>query len=55
LNHRIAKAQELMRYSGLPLSQIGLATGFTEQSHFTRVFKKVVGVSPGAWLRDNGQ
>jgi AraC-like DNA-binding protein len=55
LNHRIAKAQELMRYGGLPLSQIALAAGFTEQSHFTRVFKKVVGVSPGAWLRDNRQ
>jgi AraC-like DNA-binding protein len=55
LNQRIAKAQELMRYGGLPLSQIALATGFTEQSHFTRVFKKVVGVSPGAWLRDNRQ
>jgi AraC-like DNA-binding protein len=55
LNHRIAKAQELMRYGGLSLSQIALATGFTEQSHFTRVFKKVVGVSPGAWQRDNRQ
>jgi AraC-like DNA-binding protein len=55
LNHRIAKAQELMRYGGLPLSQIALATGFTEQSHFTRVFKKAIGVSPGAWLRDNRQ
>jgi AraC-like DNA-binding protein/DNA-binding MarR family transcriptional regulator len=55
LNHRIAKAQELLRYSGLPLTQIALATGFTEQSHFTRIFKKVVGVSPGAWSRDNRQ
>ncbi len=55
LNHRIARAQELMRYGGLPLSQIALATGFTEQSHFTRAFKKVVGVSPGAWQRDNRQ
>lgn len=55
LNHRIAKAQELLRFSGLPLSQIALATGFAEQSHFTRVFKKVVGVSPGAWQRDNRQ
>ncbi len=55
LIHRITKAQELMRYGGLPLSQIALATGFAEQSHFTRVFRKVVGVSPGAWLRDNRQ
>ena len=30
-----------------------LATGFAEQSHFSRVFKDVVGVSPGAWQRDH--
>jgi AraC-like DNA-binding protein len=55
LNHRIAKAQELMRYAGLALSEIALATGFSEQRHFTRIFKNVIGVSPGAWLRDNRQ
>jgi AraC-like DNA-binding protein len=53
LNLRIAKAQELLRYAGLPLAQIALATGFTEQSHFTRVFKIIVGVSPGTWQRDH--
>jgi AraC-like DNA-binding protein/DNA-binding MarR family transcriptional regulator len=53
LNHRIAKAQELLREAGLPLAQIALATGFAEQSHFTRVFKSVVGVSPGTWQRDH--
>jgi len=54
LNLRIAKAQELLRYGGLPLAEIALATGFAEQSHFTRIFKKIVGVSPGAWQRDHG-
>jgi AraC-like DNA-binding protein len=55
LNLRIAKAQELLRYGGLSLTEITLATGFAEQSHFTRVFKKVVGVSPGSWQRDHQQ
>jgi AraC-like DNA-binding protein len=53
LNLRIAKAQELLRYGGFPLAQIALTTVFSEQSHFTRIFKKVVGVSPGAWQRDH--
>lgn len=53
LNLRIEKAQELLRYGSLPLAEIALATGFAEQSHFTRIFKKVVGVSPGAWQRDH--
>jgi AraC-like DNA-binding protein len=55
LNLRIGKAQELLRYGAFPLAEIALATGFAEQSHFTRMFKKVVGVSPGAWQRDHRQ
>jgi AraC family transcriptional regulator len=27
-------------------------TGFSEQSHFTRAFRSIVGVSPGLWRRD---
>jgi AraC-like DNA-binding protein/DNA-binding MarR family transcriptional regulator len=53
LNLRIAKAQEFLRHGALPLAEVALATGFAEQSHFTRIFKKVVGVSPGAWQRDH--
>jgi AraC-like DNA-binding protein len=55
LNLRIFKAQELLRYGSLSLAEIALATGFTEQSHFTRIFKKVTGASPGAWQRDHRQ
>jgi AraC-like DNA-binding protein len=36
----------------MPLSEIALVTGFAEQSHFSRVFKNVVGASPRAWQRD---
>ena len=53
LNLRIAKAKELLRDGVLPIAEIALATGFAEQSHFSRVFQKVVGFSPGAWQRDN--
>lgn len=52
-NLRIAKAQEFLRDGVLPLVQIALATGFVEQSHFSRVFQRVVGVSPGVWQRDH--
>jgi AraC family transcriptional regulator len=33
------------------LADIALACGFANQSHFSRVFAKVTGVSPGAWRR----
>ena len=49
LKARVAKAQELLLSRSLPHAQIALATGFSEQSHFSRVFKKIVGRSPAAW------
>jgi len=48
---RVQRAQALMRDSSMNLLEVALACGFTEQSHFTRQFRKVVGVSPGAWRR----
>ncbi|OJH36807.1 hypothetical protein BON30_30330 [Cystobacter ferrugineus] len=48
---RIARARELLLDGRLSLAEVSLATGFSEQSHFTRVFQRVVGTSPGAWRR----
>jgi AraC family transcriptional regulator len=55
LNSRIARAQDLLLSSSMPLAQIALVTGFVEQSHFSRVFKTVVGISPGAWQREHAK
>jgi AraC family transcriptional regulator len=48
---RIDRAKHLLRGRDLPLSQVGLACGFSDQSHFTRAFTKATGTSPGAWRR----
>jgi AraC family transcriptional regulator len=48
---RVRRAQVIMRSSQEPLSQIALDCGMTDQSHFTRVFRKVVGINPGMWRR----
>lgn len=45
---RINRAKKLLE-SPLSLSQIAIDTGFTDQSHFTRYFKRTVGVSPGQY------
>jgi AraC family transcriptional regulator len=50
---RISEAQELLKEGKLSLTEIAIATDFAEQSHFTRVFKEIVGVSPGIWQRQN--
>ncbi|TPQ34253.1 AraC family transcriptional regulator [Bradyrhizobium guangdongense] len=52
LRQRVNTAKQLMRVRELPLSEIAISAGFANQSHFTRVFSNVVGVSPAAWRRD---
>ncbi len=52
LHQRVRTAKQLMNVRDLPLSEIAISAGFANQSHFTRVFSAVVGVSPGAWRRE---
>jgi AraC-like DNA-binding protein len=46
---RIHKAKQLLR-NRMPISQVALETGFADQSHLTRHFKQVVGVTPGQYI-----
>ena len=48
---RIARAQQLMLKTDNQLSDIALACGFSDQAHFSRTFRKCVGLSPKAWRR----
>jgi AraC family transcriptional regulator len=51
LSHRVEVAKEKLRDGGLSLMDVASACGFADQSHLTRVFTRIVGVSPGAWRR----
>jgi AraC-like DNA-binding protein/DNA-binding MarR family transcriptional regulator len=53
LSERLLAAQMMLREGTSSLSEVALATGFAEQSHFARVFKEMVGVTPGVWQRRN--
>ena len=55
LTRRIEVAKQKLRDSRLPLAEVALACGFADQSHLTRVFTRMVGVSPGAWRRALGE
>ena len=46
---RIRAACEQMLIPEITLAEIALATGFADQSHFTRTFRKVTGMSPGTF------
>ncbi|MDJ0755383.1 MAG: AraC family transcriptional regulator [Ardenticatenaceae bacterium] len=45
---RIRRAQQLIE-QGRPLAEVAQSTGFSSQSHLTRRFKRVVGVTPGRY------
>lgn len=43
---RIARAQALLSCSHVEVSDIALASGFCDQSHFTNTFRRVTGMPP---------
>jgi methylphosphotriester-DNA--protein-cysteine methyltransferase len=51
LARRVEAAKEKLRDGRLSLLDVALACGFADQSHLTRVFTRMVGISPGAWRR----
>ncbi len=55
LEARVRRAQRLLLDADTSLSEIALSVGFSEQSHFTRVFQRVVGATPGSWRRDRSE
>jgi AraC family transcriptional regulator len=48
---RVERAQELMVMTDRPLHEIASRCGFADQSHFIRVFRRLVGPSPADWRR----
>ena len=48
---RVEKARALLLDSTMPLSEVASACGFSDQSHFTRVFSVATGATPGVWRR----
>jgi AraC-like DNA-binding protein len=51
---RVAHAKALLA-KGIPLSQVARDTGFADQSHLTRHFKRLVGVTPGRYRVQNSK
>jgi AraC family transcriptional regulator len=51
LSLRLDRARRLLDAPDAALSEVALRTGFADQAHFTRFFKRRFGVTPGAVLR----
>jgi AraC-like DNA-binding protein len=49
---RIDKAVHMLETSTHSLAEIAYLTGFSDQSHFTRIFKKMMGESPSTYRKN---
>lgn len=46
---RIQRAKTLLKMTKMPLTEVGLQSGFSHQSHFTRLFHKFTGTTPQSY------
>jgi transcriptional regulator of acetoin/glycerol metabolism len=51
MQQRIEKAAQLLGRTDQPVSDIALATGFSDQSHLARSFRRIVGSTPSSFRR----
>jgi AraC family transcriptional regulator len=51
LKCRVEKAKYLLQHSQLSVADIAIRVGFCDQSHLTRLFKRIVGVPPKQFLK----
>jgi AraC-like DNA-binding protein len=51
MRRRVERAKGLMLTTDSPLREIAAECGCADQAHFTKLFHRFVGESPGAWRR----
>jgi len=53
LSERISRAKELLSRCELSVADVAVAVGFSGASQLNRVFRKLIGVTPTAFRREN--
>jgi AraC family transcriptional regulator len=51
LQQRVKRAQELMRDPRISLTEVALASGFADQHHLARVFRRITSMTPSGYRR----
>ena len=51
LERRVERAQTLMRDHRTSLTEVALASGFADQHHLARVFRRITGATPTSFRR----
>lgn len=55
LHTRLERAKSLLLQGKFSVAEVAVRVGFFDQSHFTRYFKRIVGVTPQTLLRQNSK
>ncbi len=50
---RIEASAMMLRDTGIPVKEIGYRVGFEDMAHFSRTFKKMMGLSPNQYRKEN--
>lgn len=51
---RIENSKNLLINTNYPITEISYLVGFSDQSHFSRTFKKILGITPGKYRNKRG-
>lgn len=54
LQEKIRRSQNLLKYSNYHIQDIGFYLGFSSQSHFTRKFQEITGMTPNEYRKKYG-
>lgn len=55
LEAKVDEAKRMLRLTDYTLPEIAAMLGYTDQSHFTKRFREVAGMTPAVWRRENRQ
>src|SRR3954463_7546971 len=50
---RIERSKSILQARETTIAEVAARLGFSDQSHFTRIFGRLVGVSPGSFARED--
>jgi AraC family transcriptional regulator len=53
MQQRVEMAKRILKQQNLPIAEVALECGFSNQSHLGRTFKKHTGVTPKKFRLDN--
>lgn len=51
LRQRIARSASLLHDQKMTLIEIAIECGFADQSHYTKAFRRLLGITPGKWRK----